>query len=61
MEGYAPDLSESEIEKIGKDPFLIAYALASSDRVVVTKEVPAPRKTRGNRKNPTFARLSRSL
>ena len=27
-EGYANDLSDSEIEKVGRDPFLIAYALA---------------------------------
>jgi hypothetical protein len=27
-DGYAPDLADDEIEKIGRDPFLIAYALA---------------------------------
>lgn len=51
-QGYAPNLSESEIEKIGKDPFLVAYAFISQDRVVVTKEVSSPSKTRGNRKLP---------
>lgn len=50
--GYAPDLTDSELEKIGRDPFLIAYALASQDRVVVTKEVSSPKKQRANRKVP---------
>jgi hypothetical protein len=27
-DGYAPDLNDTEIELIGRDPFLIAYALA---------------------------------
>ena len=36
---YAPDLNESELENLGADPFLIAYALANvNDRVVVTME-----------------------
>jgi hypothetical protein len=26
--GYAPDLTDVEVEAIGRDPFLIAYALA---------------------------------
>jgi hypothetical protein len=34
---YAPDLRDDELEQIGRDPFLIAYALASrADRCVVT-------------------------
>ena len=42
--GYAPDLTDDEIEKIGRDPFLIAYALANTaDRAVVTTEVSRPR------------------
>ena len=36
--GYAPDLDDVEIEKIGKDPFLIAAAMAGPDRVVVPKK-----------------------
>lgn len=51
-DGYAPDLTDTEIEKIGRDPFLIAYALTHSDRVVVTKEVSKPSKQRENRKIP---------
>jgi hypothetical protein len=35
--GYAPDLNDTEIETIGSDPFLIAYALVSpATRCVVT-------------------------
>lgn len=52
LEGYAPDLDDVEIERIGKDPFLIAAATAAPDRVVVTKEVSKPRLTRANRKVP---------
>ena len=51
-EGYAPDLNDSEVEGLGKDPFLVAYALAESNRSVVTTEVSAPAKTRQNRKLP---------
>lgn len=52
IKGYAPDLNDSELEKIGRDPFLVAYALAGKDRVVVTKEVSKPSKQRANRKVP---------
>lgn len=50
--GYAPDLDDVELEKIGRDPFLIAAALGGPDRVVVTREVSSPRKHRANRKVP---------
>lgn len=51
--GYASDLTDDEVEKIGRDPFLIAYALAdTSQRCVVTTEVSKPRKTRANRHVP---------
>lgn len=50
--GYAPDLSDSELEKIGRDPFLVAYAVAGDERIVITKEVSAPSKQRANRKLP---------
>ena len=51
--GYAPDLHDDEIEKIGRDPFLIAYALANpSGRTVVTTEVSRPSTKRANRKVP---------
>lgn len=52
-EGYAPDLDEAEVVTIGRDPFLIAYGLASSkDRHIVSFEVSAPSKQRANRKVP---------
>jgi hypothetical protein len=52
-EGYAPDLTDDEVVQIGRDPFLIAYALASpADRWVVTTEVSAPSKQRQNRRIP---------
>ena len=52
-DGYAPDLTDDEVLQIGRDPFLIAYALASpADRCVVTTEVSAPRKQRQNRRIP---------
>lgn len=52
-EGYANDLTDDEVEQIGRDPFLIAYALASpGDRIVVTTEASKPSKQRQNRRVP---------
>lgn len=52
-QGYAPDLTDDELEKIGRDPFLIAYALVASDqRCVVTTEVSKPSRIRANRHIP---------
>ena len=51
--GYASDLNDSEVEKIGRDPFLVGYALPyGNDVTVVTKEISAPSKQRANRKVP---------
>jgi hypothetical protein len=50
--GYAPDLDATEMQKIGKDPFLVAYALGKTDRTIVTKELSKPTKQRANRKVP---------
>lgn len=51
--GYATDLTDSEISTIGRDPFLVSYALVDlSGRFVVTKEVSRPSKQRANRKVP---------
>jgi hypothetical protein len=56
--GYAPDLRDDEVEKIGRDPFLIAYALAGpADRTVVTTEVSKPSTQRHNRKIPDVCGL----
>lgn len=51
-EGYAADLTDDEVEQIGRDPFLVAHALSSTDRCVVTVETSAPKKQRQNRKLP---------
>jgi hypothetical protein len=52
-DGYAPDLTDDEVLQLGRDPFLIAYALESpADRCVVTTEVSSPRKQRQNRRIP---------
>ena len=51
-EGYGENLTDSDLEKIGQDPFLIAYALGATDRIVVTKETSRPGAMRANRKIP---------
>lgn len=56
-EGYADDLTDDEVLKVGRDPFLIAYALVDpASRSIVTTEVPKPGKTRANRKLPDVCR-----
>ncbi len=51
--GYGPDMTEADIEKIGRDGFLVAYALAAPDnRTVITKENSKPTAQKGNRKVP---------
>lgn len=51
--GYAPDLTDEELEQIGADPFLVSYALsAPAMRTVVTKETSRPKAKRQNRKLP---------
>lgn len=52
-DGYAPDLTDVELAKIGCDPFLVSYAFADTDnRRVVTFETSATSKQRANRKLP---------
>ncbi|MBU0679883.1 MAG: DUF4411 family protein [Proteobacteria bacterium] len=56
-QGYAPDLTDDEVEKIGRDPFLVAHALHQSvPRCVVTTEISKPSKQRANRKLPDVCR-----
>jgi len=56
-EGYALNLTDDEVEKIGRDPFLIAYALVDpSNRCVVTTEVSKPNRQRANRHLPDVCR-----
>lgn len=52
-QGYANDLTEDEVIQVGRDPFLIAYALAApGNRCVVTTEVSKPSRIRQNRHIP---------
>ena len=52
-QGYASDLTDEEIVKVGQDPFLVAYALVDTQkRDVVTTEHSKETKTRSNRKLP---------
>ena len=51
--GYGEDLSEVELEKIGRDPFLIVAALQDrKHHCVVTNEVSKPSQSRENRRIP---------
>ena len=50
--GYGKKLTDAELEAIGRDPFLIAYAKMASGRTVVTRETPKPTEKRGNRRIP---------
>ncbi len=57
VQAYAPDLTDDELEQVGRDPFLIAYALAMpAERCVVTTEVSRPSAQRQNRKIPDVCR-----
>lgn len=50
---YASDLTDDEIDTIGRDPFLIAHALADPEnRCVVTTEASKPKMRRQNRRIP---------
>ncbi len=52
-QGYASDLTDDEVVKIGRDPFLIAYALKdNTNRCIVTTEVSKPKRLRANRHLP---------
>jgi hypothetical protein len=52
-EGYAPDLTDSEVITVGRDPFLVAYAIAAGgQRCVVTTESSRPSAKRQNRRVP---------
>lgn len=56
LEGYG-NLDENGIEQVGRDPFLIAYALADlRQRTVVSFEVSAPAKKGANRRVPDVCR-----
>lgn len=51
--GYASNLTDIEIEKIGRDPFLISYALSDPENhAIVTTERSRPAAQRANRRIP---------
>jgi hypothetical protein len=51
--GYAADLTDEEIEIVGRDPFLISYAMRDlTGRCIVTTEVSKPKRVRANRHVP---------
>jgi hypothetical protein len=53
QEGYASDLTDIEYEQIGRDAFLIAYALLDiSNRCIITTEVSKPSRKRANKHIP---------
>jgi len=54
-EGYADDLTDVEVEKIGMDPFLVAYAITAGTKVI-SSEVSASSKKRANRRVPDVCR-----
>ncbi len=52
-EGHSDNLTDDQIENLGRDPFLIAHALANSaERCVMTIEVSKPSRQPQNRKIP---------
>jgi len=56
LRGYG-ELDEAGVERVGRDPFLIAYGYVErADRTVVTLEVSAPGKQGANRKIPDACR-----
>ena len=54
---YKEHLNDVQVEKIGRDPFLIAYAVANpGHRCIVTTEVSKPSRKGANRKVPDVCR-----
>ena len=52
-EGYGDSLTDVDLDKIGRDPFLIAYALQDTEnRTVVSNEVSRPGAQGANRRVP---------
>jgi hypothetical protein len=55
--GYAADLTDDEILKVGRDPFLVAYGFVGHpERCIVTTEVSRPSRQRANRHIPDVCR-----
>lgn len=54
--GYAADLTDDEILQIGRDPFLLGYALSDpANHCIVTTEVSKPTKQRARKHLPNSA------
>jgi hypothetical protein len=52
-DGYAPDLDEDEVQRIGRDPFIVAHAMCDlGGHCVVTTEGSRPTRARANRHLP---------
>ena len=52
-EGYGNNLTDVDIGKIGRDPFLVSYALQDTgNRTVVSNEASKPNSQRANRRVP---------
>ena len=45
------------IPQCAKDPFLVAAAMATPDRIIVTREVSKPKRQRANRKVPDICNV----
>ncbi len=55
--GYGDDLTDVEVDELGRDPFLIGYASKSpTNRCVVTTEISKPGKKRARRHIPDVCR-----
>ena len=56
-DGYGQNLTDVDLEKIGRDPFIMAYAMASAaDRHVVSNEISRPNAQGTNRKIPDICK-----
>ena len=55
-QGYANNLTDEEIEKIGRDPFLVAYALVDIQERCGNHRAFQAKPTRANRKLPDVSR-----
>lgn len=52
-EGYGENLTDVDLSKIGRDPFLVAYALQdTNNRTVVSNEASKPKVQKANRRVP---------
>ena len=51
-EGGDAKFTDSELDKIGRDAFIISYGLVDTSRIIVTKEVSKPKRRMGNRHMP---------